>query len=294
MKTTYSTRVQAPNSHVEDQQSSDLVILKPHVGGVIDDVPLTLKQPFYNKNIKIQKNSCGGVISCRSETVVGTLNVRTVREYAKRLELATLLLRSKLTVLGIQEHRVVHDADEEIKIEKHQKGVHLITSSAWKNSMQAATGGVGFMLTRNAYNAISLIKTFGKRILLVSFDGNPRFTLVSVYSPTESSSEEEAEEFHDNLRAAIKDVPAHHLLMVVGDLNAHLSKLNEEDTGWYWHQVANRNGRLLRDTLLEGQLEAINHRFQKKPGKLWTHLSDGTLTKSQIDYILVRKRWRTL
>ena len=160
--------------------------------------------------------------------------------------------------------------------------------------MQAATGGVGFMLTKNAYKAISLIKTFGKRILLVSFDGNPRFTLVSVYSPTESSSEEEAEEFHDNLRAAIKDVPAHHLLMVVGDLNAHLSKLNEEDTGWYWHQVANRNGGLLRDTLLEGQLEAINHRLQKKPGKLWTHLSDGTLTKSQIDHILVRKRWRTL
>ena len=256
MNTTYSTRVQAPNSHVEDQQSSDLVILKPHVGGVIDDVPLTLKQP--NKNIKIQniqkniniqkiqKNSCGGVISCRSETVVGTLNVRTVREYFKRLELATLFLRSKLAVLGIQEHRVVHD--EEIKIEKHQKGVHLITSSAWRNSMQAATGGVGFMLTKNAYNAISLIKTYGKRILLISFDGNPRFTLVSVYSTTESSSEEEAEEFHDNLRAAIKDVPAHHLLMVVGDLNAHLSKLNEEDTGWYWHQVTNRNGWLLRDS----------------------------------------------
>ena len=302
MNTTYSTRVQAPNSHVEDQLSSDLVTLKPHVGGVIDDVQLTLKQP--NKNIKlkiqkntntkynkIQKNSCGGVISCRSETVVGTLNVRTVREYFKRLELATLFLRSQLTVLGIQEHRVVHD--EEIKIEKHQKGVHLITSSAWRNSVQASTGGVGFMLTKNAYNAISLIKTYGKRILLVSFDGNPRLTMVSVYSPTECSSKEEAEEFHDNLRVAIKDVPAHHLLMVVGDLNAHLSKLNEEDTGWYWHKVSNRNGGLLRDTILEGQLEATNHRFQKKPGKLWTHLSDGTLTKSQIDYILVRKKWRS-
>ena len=50
---------------------------------------------------------------------------------------------------------------------------------------------------------------------------------------------------------------------------------------------------MLRDTLLEGRLEATNHRFQKRPGKLWTHLSDGTLTKSQIDYILIRKKWQS-
>ena len=35
-----------------------------------------------------------------------------------------------------------------------------------------------------------------------------------------------------------------------------------------------------------------SHCFQKGRGKLWTHLSEGTLTKGQIDYILVRKKWR--
>ncbi|KAL5259931.1 hypothetical protein ACHWQZ_G010146 [Mnemiopsis leidyi] len=44
--------------------------------------------------------------------------------------------------------------------------------------------------------------------------------------------------------------------------------------------------------MLEGNLEATKHRFQKRPNKLWTHLSDGTLSKSQIDYILVRRKWR--
>ena len=53
-----------------------------------------------------------------------------------------------------------------------------------------------------------------------------------------------------------------------------------------------RNGELLRDTLMEGNLEATNHRFRKKPGKLWTFLSDATLTKSQIDYVLIRKKWK--
>ncbi len=148
------------------------------------------------------------------------------------------------------------------------------------------------MLTNDAYKAVSLMKTYGSRIFLVSFDGNPRLTMITVYSPTESASDEEAEDFHDSLRTAVKDVPTHHLLLVVGDLNVHLSKIKEEDSGWYWHQVSNINGALLRDTMLEGNLEATNHRFQKRPSKMWTHLSDGTLCKSQIDYILVRKKWR--
>ena len=133
---------------------------------------------------------------------------------------------------------------------------------------------------------------FGVSKAHVSFDGNPRLTVITVYSPTEAATVDEAEDFHDVLRSAVKDVPAHHLLLVSGDLNAHLCQLNEEDSGWYWHQVSNRNGGLLRDTMLEGNLEATNHRFQKPCSKMWTHLSDGTLSKSQIDYILVRKKWR--
>ena len=289
MVTTRSTRVQAPTTHAEDRYNDDSVALNPPSGRAIDDVQLSPRQPTENiKNPK--KNRSGGVVSCRKESIIGTLNVRTVREFSKRLEMVTLFLRSQVTALAIQEHRVVHD--EEVRIEEHKKGVRFISTSAWRNSAQASTGGVGFLLTKQAFNAVSLIKAYSKRCMLVSFDGNPRFTMICVYSPTESASEEEAEEFHNCLRAAIGEVPSHHLLLVVGDLNAHLSKLNVEDAGWYWHKVTNRNGHLLRDTLLEGELEATNHRFQKKAGKLWTHLSDGVLTKSQIDYILVRKKWK--
>ncbi|MCP4493478.1 MAG: hypothetical protein GY820_40160, partial [Gammaproteobacteria bacterium] len=289
MMKTCSTRVRAPNTHAEDQCTNDLVALNPYSGGANNDAHLSPRQPTKNYK-KQQKKGGGGLITCRGESIIGTLNVRTAREYSKRLELVTLFLRSQITALGVQEHRVVHE--EEIKIEKHKKGVHFISSSAWRNRAQAAMGGVGFLLTRQAYSAISLIKTYSKRIMLVSFNGNPRLTMMSVYSPTEFATDEEAEEFHNCLRSAITEVPAHHLLLVVGDLNAHISRLNEEDTGWYWHQVTNRNGQLLRDTLLESELEATNHRFQKKGGKLWTHLSDGMLTKSQIDYVLVRKKWR--
>ena len=128
-----------------------------------------------------------------------------------------------MTVLAKQEHRVVHD--EEVKIERHKKGVHLISTLAWRNRAQVSKGGMGFLLTKQAFNAVSLIKTYSKRCMLVSLDANPRLTIISVYSPTESATVEEAEEFHNRLRAAVREVPTHHLLLVVGDLNAHLSKL---------------------------------------------------------------------
>ena len=44
--------------------------------------------------------------------------------------------------------------------------------------------------------------------------------------------------------------------------------------------------------MLEANLEATNLRYRKKPGKMWTYLSDMNLSKSQIDFILVRKKWK--
>ena len=66
--------------------------------------------------------------------------------------------------------------------------------------------------------------------MLVSLNGNPRITILSVYSPTEAATNEVVEEFHHDLRGAINDVPAHHLLMVLGDLNAHLAKVDSDDS----------------------------------------------------------------
>ena len=293
------TRVKAPNlTGGCDSLVYDSVTLKPITGRVEDDAlaltpPLekeTKTKKILEKTHKDINPKKPNILSCRSNTFVGTLNVRTARENHKRLELAKTFIDSGLEILGIQEHRVVHQ--ELIKIEQLERGTRLITSSAWRNGAGASTGGVGIVVTRKAYNAISLIKSYGNRVLTVSFDGEPRLTVIIVYSPTEAATEEDAEEFHNTLRQAAADVPAHHLLLVVGDMNARMGKTDSEDCGWYFHDRTNRNGELLRDTTLECGLEASNHRFQKKPGKLWTFLSDGTLTKGQIDYILIRKKWR--
>ena len=58
------------------------------------------------------------------------------------------------------------------------------------------------------------------------------------------------------------------------------------------HQKTNRNVALLINLSQENHLMIANTCFQKKSGKLWTYLSDMGGTKSQLDYILINKKWK--
>ena len=52
------------------------------------------------------------------------------------------------------------------------------------------------------------------------------------------------------------------------------------------------NGKLLLDLAEENDLIITNTTFQKRSGKLWTYLSDMNGSKSQIDYILINRKWK--
>ena len=54
-----------------------------------------------------------------------------------------------------------------------------------------------------------------------------------------------------------------------------------------YHKETNSNGQFLLDFAIECDMVIINTKFLWKKGKLWTHISDMSDTKSQVDYILV-------
>ena len=119
-------------------------------------------------------------------------------------------------------------------------------------------------------------------MLTISFNGNPRLTTITAYSPTEAALVEEAEDFHNTLRQAINDVPAHHLLITEGDMNTRLGRESEEDSRWYFHTRTNRNGELLRDTALECDMENNQYPLQEE-GQQEVDLSIRRDTKQRSD-----------
>ena len=107
-------------------------------------------------------------------------SMQTVREDARLEELAHCVEERGVEILGVQEHRRVH-TDLTIKYQR-VGGCTFITSSAWRNDAQAATGGVGFMVSPQARKALHSVHQHSDRILIAEFEGNPVTTVMSAYS----------------------------------------------------------------------------------------------------------------
>ena len=69
------------------------------------------------------------------------------------------------------------------------------------------------------------------------------------------------------------------------------ARMGPEDVQYTYNTSTNNNGSRLIEMMEEYQLIAANSQFRKKRGKLWTWMSPH-MTKHQLDYILVRKKWR--
>ena len=131
---------------------------------------------------------------------MATYNANTVREEARLEELAHCAEDRGVEILAVQEHRRVH-TDQTINY-RRVGGRTFITSSAWRNDAQAATGGVGLMVSPRARKALRRVHSHTNRILSADFEGNPVTTVMSVYSPTNVAPIEEVEKFYDDLRTA--------------------------------------------------------------------------------------------
>ena len=154
----------------------------------------------------------------------------------------------------------------------------LITTSAWKNDQGASTGGI--LLNKRSINSLCEVISHSERILISTFHGNPATSIIIIYSPTNSSE--------DEVRRAIETIPQHNVLIIIGDFNARIGK---DDGNFTYHQETNKNGVLLIDIINEKQLVITNTSFQNKLNKLWTYM-DPCCRKYQLDYILMRKKWR--
>ena len=226
------------------------------------------------------------LLRCKQQLLISTLNVNTLRNVNREAELDQCRKAINIEILGIQEHRFIHD--DPIEFKKIGSSC-LITSSGWRNSAQASQGGVGLLLGPKARKSLLKVRSISSRVLIAEFDGSPKTSVIVVYSPTNCADEDTVKEFYDTLRNTISDVPAHNFLVVIGDFNA---RLGPEQVPFTYHDSTNRNGNYMTELLAEFGLLATNTQFRKKKGKLWTFRDRATDSCRQLDYILVRQKWR--
>ncbi|XP_029633813.1 craniofacial development protein 2-like [Octopus sinensis] len=223
---------------------------------------------------------------CRNHTILSTLNARTLGPLGRLEELGANAESHGIDIIAVQEHRFYHP-DNILKY--HQVGSYqLVTSSASKNTVNSTVGGIGFLLSSKASDTLLSIESISPRIMVLEIDGNPKTTLVCVYSPHNSSVADEIENFYATLRSTIEQVPLHNFLVIAGDLNA---RLGSDETKFTFNSKTNRNGEMLKDFLEEFNLYTSSNSFMKPKGQLWTFESP-LGDRAQIDYLIFRKKWR--
>jgi exonuclease III len=184
------------------------------------------------------------------------MNVQTLQELGWAEDLANCMNKQGIAVCGIQEHRRVHTTDMMEEIESKRVNDHyLLTSSAWRNSQNAATGGVGIVINSLAHRTMIKANRYTDRIMSASFRSKPVLSVIVAYAPTEEKSETLNQEFYGQLRTVIEAVPQHHFLAILGDLNKRLGK---DDARFTYHEAQNNNGARLSKILEDYQLLAMN------------------------------------
>ena len=60
--------------------------------------------------------------------------------------------------------------------------------------------------------------------MIANLQGNPRTTVISCYSHTNVSDENETANLYTEFSAVTRSIPRHDILIIGGDLNAHIGQ----------------------------------------------------------------------
>ena len=240
------------------------------------------------------------ILKCKHPLLLSTFNCRTLKvsevesskgkAVLKNDEMCYLLKQFGVEICGVQETRMKHEPDRREMVNSYPQafGYTLYTASAWENECKAATGGIGLFLGKRAHELLVSVERVSDRILKAQFRGNPSMTIIVAYAPTESADDAIKDQYFEQLRVTLDSVPLHDFLAVLTDANA---RFGPDDALYTYNKATNSNGKRHLEIMEEYKLLSANTLFKKRNGKLWTWRSPQN-TLHQIDYILVRSKWR--
>ena len=219
----------------------------------------------------------------RGSLKIGTWNVRTLFQQGKLENLIKEAEDLKVDILGICEHRWTEDGV--VKRDSHT----LIYSGGKLHEY-----GVGVLLTTRMTKYVMGTWPVSNRNLLVKLTCQPfNISLIQTYAPTGQHTEEEVEIYYEELQMLLKEVKSTEVLIISGDFNAKVGEGQQDDiVGKYGLGERNERGERLIQFCEENNLMIANTHFRKHSKNLYTWKSPGDCIRNQIDYILVRKRFR--
>ena len=219
-----------------------------------------------------------------SNMKIYTYNVRGISGDHKLDQLIMELENIDWHIVGISE---THRKGEDLL----QLGVsnHLFYN---RGRVDKRISGVGFLVNNKIAGNVMSFDSISDRIAWIKVRLTKRQTLkiIQVYAPTSSSSEQEIEEFYDDLSKIIEENKTNYT-MIIGDFNAKVGVARNSESSVGKHGIGQRNerGDMLVNFAERNGLKITNTFFQKRKGRKWTWKSPNGTAKNEIDYIVTDK-----
>ena len=221
------------------------------------------------------------------ELKIGTWNVRTMNMGGKLENVKEEMKRNNVNVLGVGEVRWLGEG--ELWSDQYR-----VIYSGGKERLR----GVAIILDSSVATRVLEIKRGGDRMIMVKLHGELKdIVLIQVYMPTSEHSDEEVEKVYEQLEELLKEQKGSDYVVIMGDWNAVVGEGREELTvGKFGLGKRNQRGEEMVDFCKRNKLVVTNTWFQQEKRRRYTWKmpgeSRGDAGRYQLDYILVRQRFR--
>jgi hypothetical protein len=120
--------------------------------------------------------------------------------------------------------------------------------------------------------------------------------LLNCYAPTEDKNNDVKSDFYESLENAYDSLPGNTIKIIVGDLNAQIGRessyrptIGQESL----HLTSNDNGVRAINFAVSKDLVVSSTFFPRKDIYKQTWVSPNTITKSQIDHVIINRRHKS-
>ena len=194
------------------------------------------------------------------------------------------MVRRRVDLCAVQEVRYKGQSARFIGGEQRYK--------LWWSGGRDGRYGVGLMLREELVDRVIEVVRISDRLMKIKMVlGRQVAHIFSVYAPQQGRPEEEKTQFKELMSDQIEEVPARDVLIIAGDLNAHVGQDRngfEEEMGRFGFGERNREGEELLRLCQENNLKIVNTWYKKRRDHQITYRSGDV--SSQIDYMLMRRQ----
>ena len=215
---------------------------------------------------------------------IGTWNVRTLHKPWKLDNLIQEAKHLDTDIIGVAETRWTGDG-------YLKKDDYIFIHSGGEEHCR----GVGFLIKQSLENSIIGYWPLNDRVMLLKINAKPfdiAIMIIQVYAPTSEHSDEEIEVFYEHVQKAIKQTKSTDVVVVIGDFNAKVGSNHEKVVGKFGLGDCNERGERLIQFSKENQLIVTNTFYEHPMRRRYTWKSPGDRYRNQIDFLLVRERFR--